>query len=572
MDKNKENKRAKIIPFERDGEFFLRRGSLRLEKNDLWDAAYNYRMACKREPENTEYRLALAQVLTEMHRYEQSNQLILPLLGVKGHPTECYFGMACNFIGMLEFGRARESLQNYLEIDPEGYYCYDALDMLDAIEGGDYGLFMDDVPTEEERRAQEACSRCRKYMEDGNVSKALALMKETAKRYPALAFVQNNLAMAYFCKKQFDDAIRIARAVLEADPKNIQAYCNLAIFAKASGDMKQVEEAVSKLKKCTSKDPDDLNRMGVTFLEMGEYEQAKRVMKSLLMIVPYDEGALHRMGVCCYRLGEYKKARACYDRLLKIEPEDSIALYYRGLCQKAIAGKPVQMEWMHNYQVPYEEVIRRIRMINGYTKLDQSEIDRLWMESSRFRALLQWGLRLPEPLAKQALLLMIANIGGESAEQIIRAFALDPEQPDEIKKEGLLLLKRMGAKEPYLAMIDGNLVQSRAGLFCHLPENLPGMYQEVIKIMLESMADTRSPECLELAAKRFEAYVEGLKGQYPRLTRPQVYAMAAALEFLSCKETGERNAGKAQIASLYGVSLLRLNNAIGKLLRDGDEN
>jgi cytochrome c-type biogenesis protein CcmH/NrfG len=109
MQENNNKRMGRVIPFERDGAFFLRRGSERLERNNLLEAISNYHRAERRDPENVEIQLAIAEVLTEMHRYEQSNRLLFPLLSLSESPAECFFGIACNFLGLQEFSHAHDS-------------------------------------------------------------------------------------------------------------------------------------------------------------------------------------------------------------------------------------------------------------------------------------------------------------------------------------------------------------------------------------------------------------------------------------------------------------------------------
>jgi len=50
----------------------------------------------------------------------------------------------------------------------------------------------------------------------------------------------------------------------------------------------------------------------------------------------------------------------------------------------------------------------------------------------------------------------------------------------------------------------------------------------------------------------------------PRISREQVFAMAAALEYLACLRSGEE-IGKSELCDKYGVTLLRFNNALSRI-------
>ena len=69
---------GKVLPFEQKSDFYYKRGSDKHDKNDLIEALSSYRRALEKDPDNQYTRLALAQVLTEMGRYAESNRILIP--------------------------------------------------------------------------------------------------------------------------------------------------------------------------------------------------------------------------------------------------------------------------------------------------------------------------------------------------------------------------------------------------------------------------------------------------------------------------------------------------------------
>ena len=49
-------------------------------------------------------------------------------------PAECHFGLACNYFGLQDYDRAADSLEDYLELEPDGLFAADAEDFLDLID------------------------------------------------------------------------------------------------------------------------------------------------------------------------------------------------------------------------------------------------------------------------------------------------------------------------------------------------------------------------------------------------------------------------------------------------------
>ncbi len=570
MQKNTKKRIGRVIPFERDGSFFLRRGSERLERNDLIEAISYYHQAYRRDPENVEIQLAIAEVLTEMHRYEESNRMLFPLLSRSESPAECFFGIACNFLGLQEFSHAHDSLESYLALDPDGEYVADALDMLDVIEDESMLYSMPGVQPPEERDALNACARGRQLLENGRMDEAVKLLNAAAKKHKEFLFVRSNLALAYFCKRDFKHAMESIRSVLEEAPNDVQAHCNLLLFLHAAKDDAGVAREMEFLLASNTQDPQDWNRMAVVFMELGRMQEALSVLKKLQITFPYDEGTLHRMAVCRYHLGQYRQAQTCYDRLLKIDPQDSIASYYRRICHRAVEGKPENIDWLYHYQVPYLEVLRRIRQINEASRQPNEGLKERWITDETFRTLFVWSLRLPEPSAKRAVLALIAGFGDREAERVLRRFQLDQLQPDSVKQDVFAMLKHMNAQEPYIAYIDGRLVQSRVSVRTFdKGKRLPAPYQRALELCMANMQGERSSDCIMEAAELFSKYMKNA-GDLPQLKEQQVHALAAALEYIACRNRSE-DVTKSQLTAAYGISMVRLNNALSKLLRVLDE-
>ncbi|OQB24113.1 MAG: cellulose synthase subunit BcsC [Firmicutes bacterium ADurb.Bin182] len=557
--------KGKIIPFQQTGEFFLKRGTTNLDKNKLIDAMVNYRQALSLDPDNVECKLAIAEVLTEMNRYEESNRVLFTLFDSdKPRHSECYFGMGCNFVGMQDFEHARDSFERYAHLEPDGEFTSDVYDMLEILQ--DEELFNEMFP-EEDRIAADAmalASEGKELLERDDFKGAIASLERVVSEYPGIHFVRNNLALAYFCVKDYEKAMQQVSIILAEDPANIQAHCNLAMFCNAMKDKEAVKRELSFILDQKTEDPDDLNRMSITLMELGEFKTAKSLLMKLFSMLPYDCGITHRLAMCCYELGEYKRATVYYDRLLKMDSLDSVARFYRGVCRAAAEGAPKRQGLLYNYQVPFEELLSRMHRINDCAHKPRAELLMLWQHDEEFRSLIRWGLNLPDINIKRAVLALTASFGDFEAEQVLRDFALQRAQPDELKREVFGMLKHMNAKEPYFGYLNGELVQSKVSLIHGLPEDLPKSYRDVLEICFRNMVGTNEEKCLHSAASIWEKFLKSMK-DYPPLSGQQENAFAAALEYLALREC-KKKAVKSIICAEYGVSLARFNSAMGKLL------
>ena len=105
----------------------------------------------------------------------------------------------------------------------------------------------------------------------------------------------------------------------------------------------------------------------------------------------------------------------------------------------------------------------------------------------------------------------------------MRDFVLQRTQSIEVKKDAFGLLKYMGAQEPYLSYVDGELMESRVSLVAEMPEDVPAAYSEVLERCVGSMKNVRPDACLQAAAEIWGTFTTGLSG-YPPLSGQQSVA------------------------------------------------
>ncbi len=565
-----EAKRGKIIPFEQGSAFFLKRGAKEMVHGDLVNAAHQYRRAYVSDPGNTECCLALSEILGQMQRFEESNQYLLLQLSMYDPAPECYFGLACNYFGMRAFDCAADSLESYLDLDPNGFFAADAEDFLDFIDDDAAMRDATGLITDEDYDTDEVCLRAKRLIDSQQAAQAVALVESHLRRYPNSVRGLNILSLAHFCNGDKKKALAVNARVLEQDGKNAQALANRAFFlystgSEASSHEDAAREALDALEACADEAPETLHNRSVLELEFGRFEEAKKTLASLAQQVPYDENLLHKQGYCFFMLGETAAAQACYRKLMRINPNDTVARYYYGLVKRAGSGKgDARARWSIPYQVPFGEMFRRLSQINRTLSASEAEVKRLWSEDNSFRNLLLWALTLPEQRAKKSMLNLLYTFGDERAERELRLFLLRTDQPDSLKRTVFAMLKRLNAKEPYMAYLDGRWVQGRVNMMKLKGDKLPAAYEHVLQLLAAQAEDEAAQKAIEAGVALLQTYIEQNAGMPPRLTSMQETATAAALEYAGRASLGEKPDEQA-LCKKYRVSGTRLRNALSRL-------
>ncbi len=551
---------GRILPFERTGERYFRQALSKVENNNLPGAAASYQLALFNEPDHPDYILGYAEMLTGMGRFDDSNRVLLCFFpDAKKRPAECYFGMGCNFYGLMEYESARSSLERYLDADPEGGFIYDAYDMLDNLDEYQEGT-LEDLGALQKRQVLE---KARDLLTQTRFDEAAEILENELKERPNHLEAQCDLALTWYCMGEKAKAKRELDAVLAAQPANVQAHCTKALILQGSENMPAAREEAAKLMDLSIEDPDDFHRASLTMMELGEYENAQILLQKMGQYAPYDTGVLHRMGVCAYALEDYDRAAHYYDTLLRINALDSIARYYRRLCRKTAAGGKKRRELPVHYQVPMDEVVQRIRRLNAFIGKPLESQRGEWHVGGEMMSLIQWSLTLGDDTVRQGTLNLVASFGDIWSERILRDFALQREPGEESKRKALGLLKHIGAQEPYITYIDGEMMESHVSLLPALPDNLPPSYGEVIKLCVEGMRGERPETALLQAGNIWNAYLTS-GAYFPHLTSGQVNALAAALEYAACRAE-DIAVTKLEVCRKYGVSMLRFNGALAKL-------
>lgn len=559
-----ESKKGKVIPFAQSATFYMKRGARNMERNDLLGALHRYRLAHQAAPDEAAPTLALAEILSYMQRFEESNRLILQLIARGAGTPECHFGLACNYFGMREYDYAVESLENYLDSEPDGPYAADAEDFLDLLDDDLAMLELAGLMSDADYDANAACVYARHLMDAGDYAAAVALLKSECRHEPDSVMLKNQLTLAYVCGGERAKAAGVVQELMDSGKDDILTRCNFALLCLARGERQEADEAINALLSTYTESPDALHSIAVLLMETERFSEAANILEQLMKIMPYDENVLHKLGLCRYRLKDFTGAESCYKRLLRIDPEDTIARYYLTESRVTDADeRRMRSHWVVQYQVPFAETFKRLAQINRSLLLPEAEQRALWENDKHFMGLLRWALTLPDLRVKKSILSLLYIFKDERAEALLRDFLLRAEQPDEQKRMVFGMLKDMGAREPYMAYLNGHWLQGRVN-FLNFSYQLPGAYEAIIRMLLEDMGGMQDQRCLTAAAAIYKRYIESLQQKFPRISSMQAVALVAALELLGSRHC-DIPVSEESVRIRYRISATRLRNAVQKL-------
>ncbi|WP_442602043.1 tetratricopeptide repeat protein [Paenibacillus sp. KN14-4R] len=536
--------KANVIPVRMDATFFFERAVQSLDRYHYDKALKYFRRTVEYEKDNPINYCNLAGVLSEMGKYEESNQVLTQVVEqVDPASTECYFYMANNYANMERFELAEKALIQYLENDPRGLYLEESEEMIEMLT---YEL--ERAPKVTRIKSREGLfehDHARELLEAGRFSEAIRTLESIVEKHPDFLAARNNLALAYYYTGQFDKAVDTIHEVLELEPGNLHGLCNLAIFSQHLRKEAEVQTILHMLKNTVPMHPDHMFKLATTMGILGDHTTAYGLFKRL---IKYGEGnddpcLYHYTAVAASNIGRYAEAKRLWHQAEKLDPKSDVAPFYLLQMQELQAGKLGKLHY--HYHLPFEE---QFRMIEKAT----DGISEHLKEDPLVRSSFFWGLRHGDRNTKLQVIQAFGLIGDKEVKQTLLEFVREPDEEDAVKKAALFVLRSIGVEGPIEAHIDGKVREVKdASLGLHLPVWEP-KWQAVMEKAYQYMRkhyDLIQQHDLETL------WVDFLSRVYPHTPKiTKIEGWSAALEYWIAKMHRKAITYK-EVADRYGTTV-----------------
>lgn len=529
-----------------DANFFFERAVHSLERHHYDKALKYFRLAVEKEPANPVNYCNLAGVLSEMGRFEESNEVLRHVTQhVDPDLVECYFYMANNAANMESFEEAEKYILRYLQADPDGEFAQESSEMLDmiALEMGRTPLSPEDVPYVEWMEAHE---RARTLLENGQFTKAREQLQKLVADYPDCVPGRNNLALAYYYSGDCKRAIQEAEELLSDAPGNLHALCNLAVFYYDAGATERLTPIVNGLKKCIPLEREALIKQATTMGIVHEHEAAYDMFHRLLKYDWEAEPALlHNAAAAAFNTERFHIAERYWKQVERVDSTAGIAAFYLSQLPHWRALDSAQRPRIsYHYYLPFEE---QFRALENDTSLEPEQFCR----DPLIRASFFWALRHGDYSTKLKVIQALGWIGDEDVENVLREFLLDKKEDDTLKRIALFVLRQMHAEGDVAVWLNGKqLTVNPSEVYAQLPV-WRRSWQAVIDSALRGMEldyDVIQQHDVEAL------WVEYLHKVYPDVpTIRKAEGWAAALEYLVARMYGHAIT-QGEIAAKYAVS------------------
>ena len=551
-----------VLPFYQDAGFYLRSGKKQAEEGNLVPALQKMRRAYELQPSDMENVISLAEMLNRMQRFEESIAVLLCAGTPEELPEEGLFGLVSGFLNMEEFIAARYCLMLYLDKfknGPNADACRDYLALLFNKQELSWQLGLEEGEDAELiLHIHVAKALHYSYLDEACLRYLLAV----APSYPDSLMLQVEIALAEYTLNEPVKAEHRIFNILKRDRENVRANCLLAYIRLYSKREKEAKELLSRICLPDESDFEALGSLTAVLLEAGMYERAEESAELLLSGLPFDALCIHQTAYAKYMLGKTDEARELYRSILTMDAHDTVAMYYLSWIEAHPDPKDGAKGFVVSYDVSYGEAMRRFRELSGIFENGAPE-DGLGEREGEIRDLLRWGICSPFFSEKRPFFAALSTMPGEETRRLLRRYLLRNDQPDADKHDAFTALRILGDEGPYPVYYHG-MWQFKVTSVT-LPNDLPASYMRLHE-KLESLAEDglADEETMQLAIRIYDNYLIGLQGGYPRMSRFQRDAMAAAFVLIALKMQN-KEAQPQELAKRFSVTVRRLLNAENRI-------
>jgi tetratricopeptide (TPR) repeat protein len=557
----KEKKRAasghktKIIPIQWDATFFFERAVRSLDRYHYDKALKYFRRAVEYEPDNPVNHCNMAGILSEMGDYEESNRILgLILNELEPTMTECHFYMANNFANMEMYEAAEDSLVRYLEEDEEGQFLEEAEEMMELLH-----FELERPPRFAFIKAREGFyehDKAREMLEEGKFVEAVRLLETIVEKNGAFMAARNNLALAYYYMGMFEKAMTAIEDVLELEPGNLHALCNLAIFYQHSRDKERLEPLVVLLRKTVPFHQEHVFKLATTMGILGEHVEAYRHFNRLMKdgSLKFDPCLYHYTAVAACNIGRMEEAARMWAQTAKLDPDSKVPGYYLAQLEKVRQGMNPPPTSYH-YHLPFEEQFKL------WEKSSESIPDHL-KRDPLVRSSFFWALRHGDRQTKLQVIQALGLIADNEVKDALKAFILEPGEEDYLKRIAIFVLRTIGVHDSLPAVLEG---QQTVIEHSRMPSRLP-VWDEKWQAVLEAALERMNKQ-YDLVQQHdlLTLWIEFLSRVYPEVPRlGKVEGWAAALEYLTAK-MHRRAISYHEVSVRYGTSIATVSKCAKRI-------
>lgn len=318
MKKSRKSQPENVVSFIPTGEYYYQKALGELKKEQFAKAQKYLKRAVELSPEDPMILMQYGILLMEAESFDEAQDYLYTAHTLDPNDSDIVFFLAEIHAHLGMFAEANRYATNYIQMEDDGVYLEEALEILDftEVEGG--MDLSEDGPSSDVVFLQE---KARKMMERGRFEEAVALLETIVAENDTFWPAFNNLALAYFYIGEEEQATALLHEVLRVDQGNLHALCNLAVLAHYKQSYKELKEVLAVLEKIKPIAIDQRFKLGATFALLGKHEEGYRILRQLQKIgFGEDPSFYFWLAHSAYFSGRKDRAHQAWLELIRLDP------------------------------------------------------------------------------------------------------------------------------------------------------------------------------------------------------------------------------------------------------------
>ncbi len=315
----------------------------------------------------------------------------------------------------------------------------------------------------------------------------------------------------YYKRNNLDKALMFFRKTIETEPDNPLNHYNVACLLSKMGYLTEANEIFCYI-----------------------VEKLDSAMTECYFLMAVNYGLLE----------DLNQTRVYLKKYLKLTPDGEMAFE----AEELLAAISEDEEFYEHYNF-----IKAEQKFPPVVEQTREKLIKKFSDNSQFRTRLLEILYSKEDEMVSDVIYLYGLIGSEAAENVLRDFIKNPWVEDKHKQLALLILKEMGAQEPYEIYLEGELCRVNLKEYTVDAPEWQEEWQEVVDCTLRQMQNTDSydKEFLDDVKAIWADFINTVHPDVPEIRNTK--AWAAGLEYALVRFHFLDYTQK-EIARRYGVS------------------
>lgn len=263
------------------------------DKGNFQDALPVCNEAITLNPENSNAYEVLGWIYNSMGNPNKAISASNRALQLNPKNVAACVNLAHAYIGLQEYNLAMNYCNKALKVQPDWFWTY-----------GARGIIYDKLKNYD------------KAVED--FSKVIDNHSNIIEKSPNSSWIYVSRGWAYYNLNDFDKSMTDFKKAMKINPNNIWAYDGLGcLYYNRLGEYDKAIEILSAALSIDSNNPNILEKLGATYMQLKEYKKAISYFGKSIEINPHDRNyfwAYVNRGHCYKALGENKKAEADFTK------------------------------------------------------------------------------------------------------------------------------------------------------------------------------------------------------------------------------------------------------------------